>query len=48
MGCELALSYAPTAADSGTVTLGFSYTNNSGTAKTGTISIPYTATVPPP
>jgi hypothetical protein len=47
-GCQLALSYAPAAADSGTVTLGFSYTNNSGTAKTGTISIPYTATVPPP
>jgi hypothetical protein len=28
--------------------LGFSYTNNSGTAKTGSLSIPYTATVPPP
>ena len=47
-GCQLTLGYAPAAADSGTVTLGFSYTNNSGTAKTGTISIPYTATVPPP
>lgn len=47
-GCQLTLGYAPTAADSGTITLGFSYTNNSGTARTGTISIPYTATVPPP
>lgn len=47
-GCQLTLSYAPTAAASGTLTLGFGYTNNSGTAKTGTISIPYTAAVPPP
>jgi hypothetical protein len=46
--CQLALSYAPTVADSGTLTLAFSYTNNSGTAKTGMLSIPYTATVPPP
>src|SRR5262249_35543634 len=42
-GCQLALSYAPTAADSGTLTLGYSYTNNSGMAKTGTIALTYAA-----
>ena len=47
-GCQIVLSYAPTAADSGSLTLAFGYTNNSGVAKTGTIVIPYTATVPPP
>jgi hypothetical protein len=47
-GCELALSYAPSATDSGSLTLAFSYTNNSGMAKTGTLTLPYTATTPPP
>jgi len=47
-GCLLSLGYAPTAADSGALTLGYSYTNNSGMAKTGTLTIGYTATVPPP
>ena len=42
-GCQLSLSYAPSAPDSGTVTLGYSYTNNSGMAKTGTLAIGYTA-----
>lgn len=42
--CELALTYAPAAADSGTLVLGFSYTNNSGVVKTGTLSINYAAT----
>ena len=42
--CQVALSYAPTAAASGTLAFGFSYTNSAGTAKTGTVSIPYTAT----
>jgi hypothetical protein len=46
-GCQLALGYAPAAADSGTLTLGYSYTNNSGMTKTGTLAIGYTATVPP-
>ena len=47
-GCQISLSYAPTAADSGSLTLAFGYTNNSGVAKTGNILISYTATVPPP
>lgn len=43
-GCQLDLTYAATAAGSGMVTLGFSYVNNAGEAKTGTLSIPYRAT----
>ena len=43
-GCQLNLTYAPTAATTGTVTLGFSYRDSAGTAKTGTLNIPYTAT----
>jgi len=44
-GCQLALTYAPTAPATGTVTLNFSYLSNSGATKTGTVSIPYAATV---
>jgi hypothetical protein len=43
-GCQFSLSYAPTAADSGTLALGFAYVNNAGESKTGTLSIPYRAT----
>ncbi len=43
-GCQLALQYAPTADDSGAVTLAFSYLNDAGFARTGTVSIAYTAT----
>lgn len=43
-GCQLTLSYTPTAADSGTVALGYSYINNAGEAKTGTVDVPYRAT----
>ena len=46
--CQLALSYAPTAADSGSITLAYGYANNSGIAKAGMVTIPYTATAPPP
>jgi hypothetical protein len=42
--CRLALTYAPTAPATGTLTLGYSYTNDSGTVKTGTASIAYSAT----
>jgi hypothetical protein len=41
--CQVVLTYAPTAAASGTLAFGFSYVNSAGTAKTGTVSIPYTA-----
>ena len=43
-GCQLLLSYAPTAAGSGTVTLNYSYTDDMGGAHTGAVNIPYAAT----
>ena len=36
------LTYSPIAAASGTLAFAFSYVNSAGTAKTGTVSIPYT------
>ena len=45
--CQLGLTYAPTAVDSGTLSLNYTYNDDSGTAKSGSVSIPYTA-VPPP
>jgi hypothetical protein len=42
--CQLPLTYAPTTVGSGTLTLGFSYTNDAGDAMTGTVSIMYRAT----
>ena len=41
--CQVSLTYAPTAAASATLSFGFSYVNSAGTAKTATVSIPYTA-----
>ena len=41
--CQVMLTYAPTAAASGTLAFGFSYVNSAGTSKTGTVSIPYSA-----
>lgn len=43
-GCALPLDYAPTAADAGTLTLQFTYLNDSGISKTGTVAIAYRAT----
>lgn len=43
-GCQLPLTYAPAAPDSGTLLLGYSYTNDSGSVKSGTVSLGYTAT----
>jgi hypothetical protein len=43
-GCQLALTFAPTAPAAGTLTFGFSYTNNSGIVKSGTVTLAYTAT----
>jgi len=41
--CQVALTYAPTAAASGTLAFGFNYVNSAGTAKAGTVSILYSA-----
>ena len=43
-GCQLGLSYTPAFADTGTVALKYSYLNNAGEAKTGTVDIPFRAT----
>ncbi|HEY6484030.1 MAG TPA: hypothetical protein VIY54_10960 [Steroidobacteraceae bacterium] len=43
-GCQLGLTYAPSSVGSGTVSLQFSYTNDSGTVKRGVVQIPYAAT----
>jgi hypothetical protein len=43
-GCQLALTFTPTTAVSGSLTLDFGYVDASGTAKTGTLSIPYAST----
>jgi hypothetical protein len=45
-GCRLTLTYAPTAVDSGTLSLAYSYVDDSGTPKTGSVSIGYLATLP--
>jgi hypothetical protein len=42
--CALPLTYAPLAAGSGSLALGYSYQNNAGEAKTGTVNIAYRAT----
>ncbi|HEY4444513.1 MAG TPA: hypothetical protein VGN30_09550, partial [Steroidobacteraceae bacterium] len=42
--CQLGLLYAPTMVANSTLSLNYSYSDNSGTAKTGSVSIPYTAT----
>jgi len=44
-GCQLALTYAPTINGSGSVALGYSYNDDSGTPQTGTASIAY-ASIP--
>ena len=44
VGCQLALTYAPLIPDSGTLSFGFTYTNNSGVVKSGTATLVYSAT----
>jgi hypothetical protein len=44
--CQLSLTYAPTAADNGILSMTYGYNDDSGTAKTGSVSITYAATVP--
>lgn len=41
--CQLPLTYEPTTVGSGTLVLGFSYTNDAGDAEAGTVSINYVA-----
>jgi len=43
-GCQIVLTYAPQMGASGTVTVAYSYTDDSGTPKTGAIDIPYFTT----
>jgi hypothetical protein len=43
-GCQLTLTYLPTLAAKGTLRIGYSYRNNAGESKTGTVSVPYRAT----
>jgi len=43
-GCQLTLTYAPTVVASGTVSLGYSYLNNAGQTKSGTVTAQYRAT----
>jgi hypothetical protein len=43
-GCTLNLTYAPITPGSGTVAVNFTYVDDSGTARSGSIGIPYTST----
>jgi hypothetical protein len=43
-GCQLMLSYAPTAAGHGTLTLNYGYTDDTGASRTGSVEIPYSNT----
>ena len=40
-GCQLTLTFAPLTGGSGTLQINYSYTNNAGSARTGSVSIPY-------
>ena len=42
--CQLLLTYAPAGVDNGTLNLSYSYLNNAGEAKSGTVGIPYQTT----
>jgi hypothetical protein len=43
-GCELLLSYQPTAAGSGVLTLNYTYVDDSGASRSGSLNIPYATT----
>jgi hypothetical protein len=43
-GCQLMLTYAPTALGNGTLTLNYAYDDDTGAAQTGTLDVPYEAT----
>jgi hypothetical protein len=42
--CQLMLTYAPTGVDNGTLNLGYTYVNNAGESKSGSVGIPYQTT----
>jgi hypothetical protein len=42
--CQLSLTYSPAAVDTGTLSLTYNYADDSGTSKSGTVSVPYSAT----
>jgi len=44
--CQISLNYSPALVASGTLSLNYSYADDSGTPKTGSVSIGYLATVP--
>jgi hypothetical protein len=43
-GCELLLSYQPAAAGSGVLTLSYTYVDDSGASRSGSLNIPYATT----
>jgi hypothetical protein len=43
-GCQLLLSYQPTAAGSGVLTLNYTYVDDSGASRSGSLNIPYATT----
>jgi hypothetical protein len=43
-GCQLVLSYLPKSAATGTLSLDYSYSDSMGTARTGTLNVPYSTT----
>ncbi len=43
-GCQLPLTYAPTALGSGTLTLSYAYDDDAGNQQTGILNVPYAAT----
>src|SRR3984885_4254976 len=43
-GCQLPLKFAPTAAATGTLTLSYTYSDNSGAARAGMLNVPYSTT----
>ena len=43
-GCQLPLSFSPTAASNGTLTLNYTYVDGTGASRTGSLNIPYATT----
>jgi hypothetical protein len=43
-GCQPALTFAPSAVETATLSMAYSYTDNARTTQTGSVSIPYAGT----